>query len=71
MKLTPEFLIRINYKSGIQEEFWASEFTYDGAGSYTWHPVGKFSNRPLKMNVDEIESVWQAKARYRFRLRSK
>lgn len=66
MKLTPEFLIRVNYKSGIQEEFWVREFTIKPDGSLSWwcagsHPV------PISISNSNIESVWQVKVRYRFR----
>lgn len=69
MKLTPEFLIRVNYTSGIQEEFWVSHFSIKG-GSYSWTTVALGGPKPIQMNVDAIESVWQLKSRFRFRLRS-
>lgn len=69
MKLTPEYLVRVNYKSGIQEEFWVTEFAVKG-GSYSWTPASAVGPKPVQMNVDAIESVWQLKIRYRFRLRS-
>lgn len=51
-------LIEINYKSGIQKQFWVYDFTAKGGLSHlTWESVTE--DRPIVMNVDEVESVWK------------
>jgi hypothetical protein len=47
----------VNYKSGIQEEFWCTYFTIKG-DEYTWTTISN-GNRPLGLKADNIESVWQ------------
>lgn len=57
------YKLRINYKSGIQEEFWCSDFKIDG-DTYTW--VSKNDTmKPVKIGVDCVESVWQVDYKYR------
>lgn len=51
------YLVEVNYKSGIQKQFWVYKFSIND-GEYTWQAVDD-SNKPLLMNVDEVESVWQ------------
>lgn len=58
-----QYKVRINYKSGIQEEFWCKAFEIKG-GQYSWTYVDKRMN-PIKIGVEEIESVWQVGIRYR------
>lgn len=73
MKLTPEFLIRINYKSGHSEQFWAKEFGISPENNIKWTCAGSYP-APLAItmgDIKNIESIWQVKVRYRFRLRSK
>lgn len=54
---TPVYRIKINYKSGNSEMFWATEFKCND-GEYSWDTVDGF-RRPIILNVDAIESVWQ------------
>jgi hypothetical protein len=54
--------VRINYKSGISEEFWAwkLEITRNpngGISEIKWEFVSNI--KPTFINVEEIESVWQ------------
>lgn len=52
--------VRLNYKSGISMVIHATEFDLNINGSnrrLQWNTVG--GNRPLFLNVDEIESVYQ------------
>ena len=68
-----KFFIRVNYKSGIQEEFWVKDFktesNQDGLSSVEWtlcfdeknDPEGYKSPRPVTIGVDNIESIWQLK----------
>ena len=55
-------VVRINYKSGHSEEFPVMEFTFTVDGNNdrkaTWQPVDG-GQRPIFMNLDEIESIWQ------------
>lgn len=53
-----KFLIEVNYKSGIQKQFWVYKFRIND-GQWTWDPVDPTNNSPILMNVDEVESVWQ------------
>jgi hypothetical protein len=53
----PIFKVRIVYKSGHVDEFWAKEFEIL-KGRWSWKAVFD-SHRPVMMGVDEIESVWQ------------
>jgi hypothetical protein len=53
-------LIEVNYKSGIQKRFWVYKFTASGGLSeVTWEPVDE--NRPMIMNIDEVESIWKVR----------
>lgn len=67
MFIKPKFLIRINYKSGISEEFWTWKLDYkanaNGVTSLTWMWAG--GNKPAIMNLDQIESVWHVKTVWR------
>lgn len=51
------FLIRINYKTGIQEEFWVTNFSVSG-GKWEWTPYMD-SKKPILLYIENIESVWQ------------
>lgn len=51
------FKIRMRYKSGASEDFWVKSFSYND-GEWSWESL-KSGNRPIKMGVDDIESVWQ------------
>ena len=53
----PVFLIKLNYNSGISQSFWCSEFSISG-GDWSWTPLDE-SNKPLHLNADKIESVYQ------------
>ncbi len=67
--LRRRMLIRINYKTGIQEEFWAYWFwkQLDGNNSLSqlqWKPVN--ANQPFILGIDDIESVWVVETRGMF-----
>jgi hypothetical protein len=54
-------LIRINYKTGIQEEFWAYWFWKDLNANnritqVEWIAVN--ANHPFILGLDDIESIW-------------
>lgn len=56
------YKVRINYKSGISETHWFTDFKYSkdhsGAMTMKWAPA--FTNaRPVLLGVDDVESVWQ------------
>lgn len=53
------FLIRINYNSGIQEEFWCSSFKYNDK-KYEWISLSD-KKRPIDLFhvKNAIESIWQ------------
>lgn len=63
MNIQQQFKIRINYKSGIQEECWVSSFTIEG-GRYSWCPV-THTMKPILMGTENIESVYQVGVRKR------
>lgn len=62
--------VRINYKSGLTESFWAWKFDYrQQGGSVTdlaWDaaPGGP---EPKVIGIDSIESVWLIKSRFAFK----
>jgi hypothetical protein len=60
--MTTEYLIRINYKSGIQEEVWVTEFSIKG-GSYSWNYKESENKKILQFGADSVESVYQLDAR--------
>lgn len=56
------FLIKINYKSGISEYFWCTDFEckYSGSGAVTsirWNQLFD-SYHPIHVGVDNIESIF-------------
>jgi len=55
------YKIRVNYKSGIQEEFWVKEFSIKN-DNWKWVSFDIIKS-PIYMNVDEIESVWQLESK--------
>lgn len=60
IKLVPYAKVRVNYKSGISMVLHCTQFNLDingGNRRLEWNTVG--GNRPLFLNVDEIESVYQ------------
>lgn len=59
------FLMRINYKSGISQEFWCTEFTRNNNGSLSWTSIPGLLY-PISIacsELDNIESIYQVKAR--------
>ena len=62
MEKNYEYLVRVNYESGIQEEFWCKSFTIKG-GTWKWESVNPHEISPIYMNVDKVESVWQLDTR--------
>jgi hypothetical protein len=52
-----KYLLEVNYKSGIQKQFWVYKFSISD-GEWSWTSVDS-ANSPIKLNVDEVESVWQ------------
>ena len=64
--LKRRMLIRINYKTGIQEEFWVYYFwKYVKASNDTtqvkWVPVTL--NKPFMLGLNDVESIWIVEAR--------
>lgn len=51
-----KFLIQVNYKSGNSMQFWVYSFNIKD-GEWTWRSIG--DSKPVLLNVDEVESVWQ------------
>jgi len=62
MEKNYQYLVRVNYESGIQEEFWCKSFTIKG-GTWEWESVNPHEISPIYMNVDKVESVWQLDTR--------
>lgn len=58
------FRIRVNYKSGISEEFDVTECELNSQ-EMSWKTAGVV--RPLRLNYDEVESVWQLSAKRRLK----
>lgn len=57
----PVYKVRVNYKSGISEEFWAFNFEYEnnhGAETYTWKKLHKSTSGPIQLNIDSVDSTW-------------
>lgn len=54
-----KYKVQVNYKSGIQKEFWVYEWNQSVAprAEASWRTVS-FSNRPMHLAVDSIESTW-------------
>lgn len=52
----PIYKVKINYKSGISQENWYFKFNVTG-GTYEWRIFANH-NRPMLMNVENIESVY-------------
>lgn len=55
------YTIRVVYKSGYTHEFDVYSFEMDGSG-VRWDAV-THQNQPIKIGVDNIESVWQVGVR--------
>lgn len=65
------YTVRINYKSGIQEEIECLEFTVskeDSKTRFSWKLPPKWGKRPIQLFSDDqcIESVWQVKEKKRW-----
>ena len=63
---TQVVLAEINYKSGISRRFYVSnlEVKWGSDKRVEWNSL--CDDRPVVMNVDEIESVWQVKGWTKF-----
>lgn len=61
----PIFKIRINYKSGHSEEMEALKFEGETGPNlkFEWTQPEGTVIRPIYMNMDEVESVWQVGVR--------
>lgn len=60
IKFVPYVKVRLNYKSGISMVLHCTQFSIDIKGDTRraeWNTVG--GNRPLFLNVDDLESVYQ------------
>ena len=54
--------VRINYASGISEEFDVDKFTFkkDNTGKEVeWVVADNAKQRPLYFNMDAVESIWE------------
>lgn len=60
-----KYLIRINYKSGIQEQLWCTnyDFKYDENEITSYSLSGLNKNRPIALVLSNVESVWFVKRR--------
>jgi hypothetical protein len=62
-----EFLVKINYKNGQSESFWVTTFSFEAKGGQREVKYRRSRDaQPLFLNVDEIQSVWQVKYRWKF-----
>jgi hypothetical protein len=62
----PIYKIRINYKSGHSEEMEVISFDFEKTGatvSLQWEQPKGTIIRPIHINVEEIESIWQVGVR--------
>ena len=59
------FTVRVVYKSGYFHDFDCTKFTITNE-LVKWELVDK-RNKPIKISVDEIESVWQVNIKKRFK----
>ena len=59
-----QFLIQVNYKSGSKERFWCNEFSVK-SGYWNWESADD-ADKPLLLNPDNVESVWEKGVRYKF-----
>lgn len=58
-----KYLLEINYKSGTRKRFWVYTYTIrNGLQSVEWTSVDE--HKPVTMNVDEVESIWQIRKSY-------
>jgi len=60
------YKIRVLYKSGNAQEFWAADFTINSKQVH-WTPAGAIS-RPVIIGFDEIEAVYQTNVRYKLKV---
>lgn len=67
MKLIPIFKVRVIYKSGAVQDFWAREFSIN-AGVCTWKPYSDFC-KPVRLGFDEVAAVWQMGVKWRLTLK--
>jgi hypothetical protein len=69
IRIERQFLVQLNYKSGITVEMWFSQFKFskDSSGAKVNFLSASRIDRPMFFNVDEIESVFQKAARRRIR----
>jgi len=62
MSKRTKFLIRVVYQSGYAHDFWVYSFKMDiASGSVTWEAVD-VKNRPIYINSERIECVYQIDA---------
>ena len=61
MSKRAKFLIRVVYQNGYAHEFWVYSFKMDMRGSVEWEVVD-VKNRPIFINYDRIECVYQVDA---------
>lgn len=60
----PKFLVQVNYKSGISMKFWVYEFSISNTAGLKFEWIAcSVVNRPVLLNVDCVESVWQLRVK--------
>lgn len=59
-----EYLIQINYKSGNHFTAWFKELDIVN-GRATWTIPNFKKGRPVVLGIDDIESIWTVKTRFR------
>jgi hypothetical protein len=69
METEPEveyYLIKVNYKSGHSEYFKVTDFEFEiktTGRTAKWTAYEPAGARPILINLDDIESVWQVEAK--------
>lgn len=51
-----KYLVKINYKSGHSETFWAWHFKMVNSTSFEWKEAS--SKEPFVLGISDIESIW-------------
>lgn len=61
-------VVQVNYKSGNSQRFFVDKFQikWGSTKEVTWNSISHC--RPLFLNIDEIESVWQVCGWTKFKL---
>lgn len=55
----PVFIIRIQYKSGQRHDYHCYSFKYTASRAEYEYESARADNKPLKLGIDDFESIWQ------------